>query len=179
MAEGGPSRKRPQQAGARVAVEVLRRADAWSETSVNDALLKRAARAAIIAAMPKPGAYQLTLLLSDDSEMRELNRTWRGKYASTNVLSFPASDAAIEPGFIGDVVLAQETVRKEAREQAIPLEDHVAHLVVHGVLHLLGYDHEQDEDAEQMEILERKALASLGIADPYLEQGKLHAAEVS
>jgi probable rRNA maturation factor len=103
--------------------------------------------------------------------MRDLNRTWRGKDAATNVLSFPSGEVATT-GFLGDVVLAHETVREEARENNIALPDHASHLVVHGVLHLLGFDHEEDAAAERMETLERRVLASLGVADPY-------AAEVS
>jgi probable rRNA maturation factor len=107
-----------------------------------------------------------------------LNRIWRGKDAPTNVLSFPANDAVSEAGLIGDVVLAYETTRKEARDEGLALADHVSHLVVHGVLHLLGFDHEEGEEAEQMEDLERTALASLGIVDPYAERAAC-AAEVS
>jgi probable rRNA maturation factor len=142
-------------------------------------MLERAARAAITAAPPpRQGTYAVTIVLTDDEEMRALNRIWRGKDAPTNVLSFPASDAVSEAGLIGDVVLAYETTHKEARDERLVLADHVSHLVVHGVLHLLGFDHEQDEEAEQMEDLERTALASLGIADPYAER-EARAAEVS
>ncbi len=137
---------------------------------VTDAMLKRAARAAFLAAPVLPhGTYQVTIVLTDDAEMRNLNRTWRGKDAATNVLSFPADDGIREPGLLGDVVLAYETTLEEARQQNIALQDHVSHLVVHGVLHLLGFDHAEDEAAERMESLERTALASLGIADPYAE----------
>ena len=94
-------------------------------------------------------------MLTDDAEMRALNRTWRGKDSSTNVLSFPAGYApgaiAGEPRPLGDVVLAAETVLAEAADRHIPAADHAAHLVVHGMLHLLGFDHERDEDAEAME----------------------------
>jgi len=146
---------------------------------VTAAMLERAARAAFTAAPPaRQGTYAVTIVLTDDEEMRALNRTWRGKDAPTNVLSFPASDAVSEAGLIGDVVLAYETTHKEARDERLVLADHVSHLVVHGVLHLLGFDHEKDEEAEQMEDLERTALASLGIADSYAER-EARAAEVS
>ena len=102
--------------------------------------------------------------------MRALNRTWRGKDAPTNVLSFPAGEGVGEPGLLGDVVLAYETTLKEARAQDIALRDHIAHLVVHGVLHLIGFDHMRDEQADRMEAVERVALTSLGIADPYAEE---------
>jgi probable rRNA maturation factor len=152
-------------------VEIVRHGDAWAGDAP-DILIERAARAALSAApsLP-PGTYRLTLLLTDDGEMRDLNRIWRGKDAPTNVLSFPSGEVAAT-GFLGDVALAAETTRREAREQDIAFQDHVSHLVVHGVFHLLGFDHDDDEAAERMETLERRALASLAIADPY-------AAEVS
>jgi len=170
MAEPGPS-----CSGSDVALEIdlVRHADAWDRMRITDAIVSRAANAAFAAASTGGGPYAITIVLTDDSEMGELNRTWRGKDSSTNVLSFPAGapmdvDTG-EPVPLGDVVLAAETVEEEARQQGIAPEDHVSHLVVHGVLHLLGYDHERDEDADAMESLETRVLASLGIADPYAE----------
>ena len=178
MAEGGPSHKPAALLGATLDVEVVRHNAAWSGFS--DAALTRAARAGFNAALPRrSGAYHVTLVLTHDAEIRVLNRTWRGKDAATNVLSFPAGDAIDEKGFLGDVVLAYETTLKEARAQSIALADHVSHLVVHGVLHLLGLDHTDDAEAECMEDLERKALASLGIADPYNDSDQSRPAEVS
>jgi probable rRNA maturation factor len=114
-------------------------------------------------------------VLGGDAEMRDLNRVWRGKDAPTNVLSFPA-DAKHDRGFLGDIVLAYETTLREANERDISLADHVSHLVIHGMLHLLGFDHEDDEDAERMERTERIALAAIGVADPYAEADEpLHA----
>jgi probable rRNA maturation factor len=165
MADGGPSRKRAASPGVTLEVEIVRHGDAWAD-DVPDALLEQAARAAFDAAPPPPATYQVTLVLTDDGEMRNLNRIWRGKDAPTNVLSFPAGEMGVQ-GFLGDVVLAEETTRREAREQNIPLQDRACHLVVHGVLHLLGFDHTEDDAAERMETLERTALASLGVADPY------------
>lgn len=180
MAEGGPSRKRAAHSGSKLEVEVVRHDEVWSEAGVRDAMLMRAARAALAAAPPyREGTPHVTLVLTNDAEMRVLNRTWRGKDAATNVLSFPADDEISEPGFLGDVVLAYETALREARAQNIALQDHVSHLVVHGVLHLLGFDHADDAQAEQMENLERKALASLGIADPYAARNEARSAEVS
>jgi probable rRNA maturation factor len=170
MAEGGPSRKSSAAADVTLEVEIVRHGDAWAPAQVTDAILKQAARAAILAAPFLPrGTYQVTIVLTNDAEMRNLNRTWRGKDAATNVLSFPADDGIREPGLLGDVVLAYETTLTEARQQNIALQNHVSHLIVHGVLHLLGFDHAEDEAAELMENLERTALASLGIADPYAE----------
>lgn len=163
MTEGDPRRR---HAGAKLATEIVRHGEAWAEAAMIDALIARAARAALEAA-PNAAEYDVTVLLTSDAEMRELNRTWRDKDAATNVLSFPSGNAE---GFLGDIVLAHETVLKEAQESGIKFEAHVAHLVVHGVLHLLGFDHMNDEEAERMEGLEREVLASLGIDDPYAER---------
>jgi probable rRNA maturation factor len=180
MAKGGPSRKHAACPGATLEVEVVHQDTAWADAGLGDAMLARAARAAFDAASPRCGrAYHVAVALINDAGMRVLNRTWRGKDAPTNVLSFPADDPINEPDFVGDVVLAYETAHKEAREQDLPLADHVSHLVVHGVLHLLGFDHGDDAEAERMEDLERRALASLGIADPYAEQDETRPAEVS
>jgi len=178
MADGGPSRKPAASPGVTLDVEIVRHGDAWGG-EVTDAALGQAARAALAAARPLPQAiYQVTLVLTDDGEMRTLNRTWRGKDAPTNVLSFPAGDLGAQD-FLGDVVLAYETTCQEAREQEIALHDHVLHLVVHGVLHLLGFDHIEDDAAKRMEELERTALATLGIGDPYAEENGTCPAEVT
>jgi probable rRNA maturation factor len=113
----------------------------------------------------------VTILFTSDADMRVLNKDWRGKDKPTNVLSFPATPMPIPPGEIqhlGDIALAFETVSAEAKEQQKPFENHVAHLIVHGLLHLLGLDHETDDEAEAMEARERDILDSLGIPDPYL-----------
>ena len=159
MADPGPS-----STGSALEVEVVRRAEIWNRIAVSDDALLRAANAAFAAVSPaRRDPYEATLVLTDDAEMRALNRIWRGKDTSTNVLSFPAGEPVGtthgESLPLGDVVLAAETVLAEA--------DHVAHLVVHGTLHLLGHDHAHDADAERMESLETEVLARLGIADPY------------
>jgi probable rRNA maturation factor len=180
VAEGGPSRKHPASPAATLGVEVLRRDAAWAKAGIGDTMLERAARAGFEAVPPRrQGDYQAAIVLAGDEEMRALNRNWRGKDSSTNVLSFPAGGDIGEPGFLGDIVLAYETVAREAREQEKPLKDHVAHLVVHGLLHLIGFDHADDAEAEEMESLERAALARLGIADPYVEPEEQRAAEAS
>ncbi len=114
------------------------------------------------------GAAELSVVLTDDAEQRELNRQYRGIDKPTNVLSFPQ----IEPfspirGLIGDIILARETLEREAQELDKPLAEHFTHLVVHGFLHILGYDHIAEDEALQMESLETQILAGLGIADPY------------
>lgn len=111
-----------------------------------------------------------TLALSTDAHVRELNRTHRGKDASTNVLSFPAPAIARGPGaddFLGDVVIAAETLSREAALETKPLAHHFQHLVLHGLLHLAGFDHESDEDAAEMEDVEVAVLRRLGVPDPY------------
>lgn len=122
-------------------------------------LVRRAARAAV-----GPRARSLTVALADDRRVRGLNRRHRGKDKPTNVLSYPSGEKL----FLGDVVLARQTVWREAKAQNKTPADHLVHLVVHGTLHLLGYDHETGTaEAERMEARERRILAKLGIADPY------------
>jgi probable rRNA maturation factor len=116
------------------------------------------------------GQPELGLTFTDDAHIAELNAEWRGKGGPTNVLSFPL--AALRPGeqlpsMLGDIVIAFETVSREAQEQRKPFIDHLTHLVVHGLLHLLGYDHMDDNEAETMETLERRILEHLAIPDPY------------
>ncbi len=114
---------------------------------------------------------ELSLLFTADASIRVLNRDWRGKDKATNVLSFPAFEVAPGdplPPMLGDVILAFETVSTEAALEAKPFVHHLTHLIVHGLLHLLGYDHENDAEADEMEGLERKVLARLAIPDPYV-----------
>ena len=176
MAEPGPSRKK---VGVRLDVEVLRRAERWDFLAVSDAMLEGAARAAFAVAEEHAHA-EATIVLADDAEMRVLNRTYGGKDASTNVLSFPGGrvTGAEDPLLLGDIVLAGETVEREAEERGISTADHAAHLVVHGMLHLLGFDHDEDSEAERMERMEVEILAGLGIADPYAERSRPEGVEV-
>ncbi len=169
----------PATAAAPYVVVVVARAG-WCEALDEPvALCRRAAKAALDAAGFGPLAprVELDVRLADDAELRRLNGRYRGRDAPTNVLSFAASDAAPgrlpalpadgAPLALGDVVLALETVLEEAGAQGKTVADHVGHLVVHGVLHLVGYDHEDDAEARVMEWLETAVLAGLGIADPY------------
>jgi len=161
-------------------VDVMRPCAAWRDLPRAAARCTRAARAALDAAGVAnldlaSGAVEVSIVLGDDALARRLNREWRGKDVPTNVLSFPAQDfagsapslpnGAILP--LGDIVLAFETIRGEAAAQGKALADHLSHLVVHGTLHLLGFDHLAEAEAERMEGLERGILAALGIADPY------------
>jgi probable rRNA maturation factor len=150
-------------------VVVARNAEGWPEAF--DALAETAARAALQGSGARvTGAAELSLLLTDDAEQRELNRQWRGKDAPTNVLSFPAiAPFGLVAGLLGDISLARETLEREAAEQGVALEAHFTHLVVHGFLHILGYDHQTEAEALQMEGLETEILAGLGIADPYAD----------
>ena len=143
---------------------------------------ERVARAAVTSAIAEsrfprlassPRPAELSIRLTSDEEVRALNAQWRGKDRPTNVLSFPLADAAeleAEDGpelLLGDIVLARGICSAEAAEKSLPLERHATHLLVHGTLHLLGHDHQDDESAEDMELREVRALARLGIADPY------------
>jgi probable rRNA maturation factor len=135
--------------------------------------LARAAIAACLAETgfaPEEGA-EVSLSLTDDAEVRSLNARWRGLDKATNVLSFPAVAPKRVAGapMLGDIALAYETLAREADEVPVPLADHYRHLVAHGFLHLIGYDHQTDRDAERMEALERRVLARLGVADPYAD----------
>jgi probable rRNA maturation factor len=117
-----------------------------------------------------PSGTELSLVLADDEQIRALNRRWRHIDAPTNVLAFPAatSKAALLP-CLGDIVVAHETLAREATDAAKPFDHHFCHLIVHGFLHLIGYDHDEPTQAELMEAMERAALARLAIADPYRE----------
>lgn len=148
-------------------IAIIRNDDAWPEDL--DARADQAVRAALKLARPKvKGAAEVSIVLTDDAEQRQLNREWRGKDAPTNVLSFPQ----IEPfapvvGILGDIILARQTLEREAADLGKSFSDHFTHLVVHGFLHILGYDHVEDDQAKAMEALETRILASLGVDDPY------------
>ena len=141
----------------------------WRVIADPQALCERAFAAAVHAGAPAPqDGAEVSVLFCDDAAIRALNRDWRGKDSATNVLSFPAAPAPPgAPAALGDIALAFGTVRREAEAEGKSLADHAAHLLVHGFLHLSGYDHEGDAEAEAMEAMERASLAALGIADPY------------
>jgi probable rRNA maturation factor len=129
-----------------------------------------------LALRQRSGDSELTIRLVDEAEGRELNHTWRHKDYATNVLSFPADvpDDLLDIPLLGDLVICVAVVQREAAEQGKALDAHWAHLVIHGCLHLLGYDHIDDDEAEEMEALERTLLAELGHPDPYADDETEH-----
>jgi probable rRNA maturation factor len=150
-----------------VTITISVEAGDWPPKRELQALARRAIDAAVEVLELEPRG-ELSLAFTDDARMREINKAWRGKDSPTNVLSFPAARAAQPEGtLLGDVILSAETVAKEAELADKPLEDHMAHLLIHGFLHLLGHDHKTGPDAEKMEQLERVALKRVGIPDPY------------
>ena len=145
----------------------------WSALGRVDSILARVSRTVCKHAGMPAAHCEVAVALSDDAAVRRLNLQYRGKDKSTNVLSFPAPmpvGSGEGPLFLGDVVLAAETLADEANTASLPLADHFTHLVVHGILHLLGFDHVRDRDAELMERTEIAVLADLGICDPYANQ---------
>ena len=154
-------------------LDIIVEAPAWNALRGVKAALRRAIAAA--AAPMRLDDSELAIVLTDDAAIRKLNHRWRGRDKPTNVLSFPAH-SSVPPGSgprpLGDVVIAYETMAREAQEQGLPLTHHLTHLAVHGFLHLLGYDHESDTEAETMEQLERDILARLDVPDPYATRGE-------
>jgi len=160
-------------------VEVIVEDARWHEAGL-EALAERAAAATLVHLGLDPELWEISLLACDDSRIVTLNTDFRGKPAATNVLSWPAEDLAPEtagapphppePGVepaLGDIAIAWETCAREAAEAGRPLADHATHLIVHAVLHLLGYDHIRDPDATVMETTEIAILGKLGVPDPY------------
>jgi probable rRNA maturation factor len=147
------------------------------DVRIEAGLWKKAAKATVRRAVAQAAdllstsAAELAILLTDDSAIRSLNRQWRGIDAATNVLSFPSKQAGGAPphggDHVGDIVLAYETITREAGTERKPFAHHVAHLAVHGYLHLMGYDHEREKEANAMEETERRILRRLAIPDPY------------
>jgi probable rRNA maturation factor len=144
-------------------IDTVVEADGW-EAALAEPPEALAARVVSAAAADQEIEGAVSVLFTDDAALRNLNRTWRGKDTPTNVLSFPAPEGF---GALGDIALALETVLAEAREQRKTASAHAAHLIAHGFLHLIGYDHEDENEADVMENRERAILAGLGIADPY------------
>jgi probable rRNA maturation factor len=162
-----PTRKRTRTKNP-PQIEVTVRSARWRKRPTAKTIVKKAVLAAARAVSTRP--IELAIVLSDDSAIRALNRNWRGKNAPTNVLSFPATapgKARPASPYVGDIVIAYQTTAREAVAEGKPFNHHLTHLAIHGFLHLLGYDHENDRDAQKMERLERKILKRLAIPDPY------------
>jgi probable rRNA maturation factor len=163
-------------AGARVAVDVVRQAGPWRQLKGATVIARRSARHAVDHARRHAGTRvasgaEMAITLADDATVRAANLAWRGLDKPTNVLSFPAANPgklATAP-MLGDVIIAFETLAREAEDEGKAIGDHFIHLVVHGTLHLLGFDHVVPAEAEQMEALETAILAELGVADPYAD----------
>jgi probable rRNA maturation factor len=156
--------------------EVLVVAGCWQSEPNAEAVIERAIAAAAETVDEDVAEAEVAVMLTDDTGIRTLNSNWRGIDRPTNVLSFPALQpegerkAGDAPRMLGDIAIAYETLRREADEEQKPFDHHLSHLAVHGFLHLIGYDHERDADAEEMEALEQKILAQLGIPDPYADR---------
>lgn len=149
-------------------VEVTIESDDWSAVGDIESLASRAVSAAAQESglVFAPGA-EVSLLFSDDARIRSLNAAWRGRDEATNVLSFASGEPIEQALLLGDIVLAIETAWGEAQAQRKPFVDHLTHLIVHGFLHLVGFDHDSDADADAMEDMERTILGRLGMDDPY------------
>ena len=159
--------------------EVLVVADCWQHEPDAEVVIQRAIAAAAETVDADVADAELAVMLTDDSGIRTLNSNWRGVDTPTNVLSFPAlqpdrgcrEDDA--PRMLGDIAIAYQTMRREADDEQKPFDHHLSHLAVHGFLHLIGYDHESDAEAETMENLETEILAQLGIPDPYADRERM------
>jgi probable rRNA maturation factor len=157
-------------ARTKITIDVARHAVAWRSLPGVTAQVRRAAKAAVSSAgAALADEVEIAVALADDARVREVNRAHRAKDKPTNVLSFPAVAPAklASALFLGDIILAYETVHNESLEAGKPIMDHVTHLTVHGVLHLLGFDHLTADDASRMETLETAILGKLGVPDPY------------
>lgn len=149
-------------------IDIIISAEAWEGVDGLETLT----RACVDASLAESGAAlvdgcEVSIAFCDDAEIQTLNAQWRGKDKPTNVLSFPTPGPLPARPLLGDIVIAYETVAREAGEQEKTLHEHTAHMVIHGFLHLIGYDHETAAEAEAMEGLERRIASRLGLPDPY------------
>jgi probable rRNA maturation factor len=160
---------------AELKIDVLVDSEHWKNADAAKVLIRRALKQAATTLSTKTA--ELAIVLTDDAAMRRLNRNWRGVDAPTNVLSFATKNSGdrvdeqlgtqLVGNHLGDIVLAYETVKREAHREGKPFDHHLVHLVVHGFLHLLGYDHANDAQARRMETIERAILRDLAVPDPY------------
>jgi probable rRNA maturation factor len=170
-----PTRSRSRRPQAVPAIDIIVKSRRWQAQRGVEAVLRRAVRTA--AAMAAAPAGELAIVLTNDAAIRTLNRDWRGRDAPTNVLSFPVQGGAApparrakqqgEPALLGDIVIAYETTAREARAGRLPFRHHLAHLAVHGFLHLVGHDHATDAEADAMEAIEIAILRRLDVPNPY------------
>ena len=150
--------------GAGIQTEIAVLSDLWDGLADAEDVVRRAVEAVVARAeVTIPPDAELSVALADDAMVQRLNREYRAKDKPTNVLSFPAAHGPL----LGDVILAYETLLSEAKEEGLAPADHLTHLTIHGLLHLLGYDHETEADAVAMESMETSILAGLGISDPH------------
>jgi probable rRNA maturation factor len=158
----------PQRVRAATAptIEIIVESTMWKKERGAKTAVRQAIAAAAGAVPERTG--ELAIVLTDDAAIRALNRTWRGKNEATNVLSFPAQSPPGTPALLGDIVIAYETTAREAQAEGKPFRHHLAHLAVHGYLHLAGHDHKADAEAEAMESLEIAVLARLKVPNPYI-----------
>jgi len=177
-----PRRSLGYQPGMEALVDCVFEDDRWLAFGLEPLAQRSVAAALAVLGLPEVG-FQLVVMGCDDARIATLNADFRGKPLPTNVLSWPAWDLSAEkdgdppeapeigladaPEALGDIAIAYETCAREATESGKPMADHVTHLIIHGLLHCLGYDHVRDGDAEVMEALEVRILASLGLPDPY------------
>lgn len=160
--------------GSDVIIDVIVEDGGWPKADGLNLLAAQAfAAAARVGELRYLPESELSLLFADDATVRDLNRNWRDQDKPTNVLSFPGGDedGPVYGPLLGDIVFARETVEREAAEADKPFQNHLMHLIVHGILHLFGYDHQIEEEALEMEDLERRVLSQLGIPDPYADAG--------
>jgi len=158
--------------GHGIAIEIAEESDLWQRFDGMEERVRGAVAAGVaVAGLKHAAGAELSVVLTDDASIRTVNAQWRGMDKPTNVLSFPqAEGAAIERSpMLGDIVLAYETIEREAAEAGKSFGDHFTHLIVHGLLHLFGYDHINDSEAEAMEAIEIRILATLGIDNPYAD----------
>ncbi|CDO46257.1 rRNA maturation RNase YbeY [Bartonella henselae] len=155
-----------------ITIDILVESDGWNDEKMLYNITEKALKTIMHHLSLENVVSEISLLFTDDKHIAQINAQWRGKNKSTNVLSFPAFPLKVgdSPGpMLGDIIIARETVVLEAENEAKSFQDHLTHMIVHGILHLLGYNHETNEEASHMEELERKILQKLSIKDPYAE----------
>ncbi|WP_273756025.1 rRNA maturation RNase YbeY [Bartonella sp. MM73XJBT] len=155
-----------------ITIDIIVESSGWDDEKILYNITEKALTTTMHHLSLEDVVSEVSLLFTNDQHMAQINAQWRGRNKPTNVLSFPAFPIKIGqiPGLmLGDIIIAQETVLLEAQREGKLFQDHLTHMIVHGVLHLLGYDHETDDEAHRMEKLEKEILQKLSIQDPYIE----------